>query len=151
MEDINRYMELVFRLALKGKGKVAPNPLVGAIVVKDGKILGRGSHLYFGAEHAEIAALKEAGKKCLGATLFCNLEPCVHFGKRPPCVPEIINAGIKKAVIAIEDPNPLNSGRGITALQKAGIEVFLGIGEERAKEINKEFIKEMREKECLPG
>ena len=140
MKDEDKYMELALRLAERGKKRVSPNPLVGVVIVKEGRIVGKGYHAYFGGEHAEIKALREAGKDSHGATLYINFEPCVHFGKTPPCVPEIIKAGIKKIVIAILDPNPLNSGRGIKALKKAGIEVSLGGESEKARELNKKFI-----------
>ncbi len=140
MTNNDKYMQLAIELARRGRGRVSPNPLVGAVLVKNGRIVGRGYHAYLGGEHAEIAALKKAGKNSRGATLFVNLEPCVHYGRTPPCVPEIIKAGIQKTVIGMIDPNQINSGRGIKALQEAGIEVCLGVKENECRELNKDFI-----------
>ena len=145
MQDDDKYMQLALKLAERGKGRVDPNPLVGTVILKDGKIVGKGYHAYFGGAHAEIKALREAGKDCRGAALYVNLEPCVHFGKTPPCVPKIVKAGIKKVVIGILDPNPLNSGRGIKALKKAGIEVTWGIEAEKARKLNEKFIRYIKE------
>ncbi len=115
-----KYMELALELALKGKGKVNPNPLVGAVVVKDDKIIGQGYHKFFGGPHAEVYALDEAGENAQGATLYVTLEPCSHFGKTPPCVEKIKKMKIKKCVVACLDPNPLVAGRGIKILKEAG-------------------------------
>ena len=120
-------MSLVLRIANRGEGKVDPNPLVGAVIVKNGKIIGKGYHQYFGGPHAEINAINSVRNpaQLKGATLYINLEPCVHFGKTPPCTPAIIQSGIKKVVIASQDPNPLVSGKGIRMLRHAGIKVEL--------------------------
>lgn len=135
------YMELALKLALKGKGKVNPNPLVGAVVVKNNKIIGQGYHKFFGGPHAEVYALDEAGENAKGATLYVTLEPCSHFGKTPPCVEKIKKMGIKKCVVSCLDPNPLVAGRGVKILREAGIEVEVGICKEKALEINKVFFK----------
>lgn len=136
-----KYMELALELAVKGKGQVNPNPLVGAVVVKDGKIIGRGYHKYYGGPHAEVYALDEAGEKSNGATLYVTLEPCSHHGKTPPCVDKIKKMKIKRCVIAVLDPNPLVAGRGKKILEEAGIEVVVGVLQEKALEINKVFFK----------
>lgn len=140
------YMKLALDLAKKGEGYVNPNPLVGAVIVKNGKIIGRGYHRKFGEEHAEVAALKEAGKEAEGATIYVTLEPCSHYGKTPPCAKKIIASAIKCCVIAMEDPNPLVAGRGIGMLREAGIEVEIGLCEKEAKELNRVFLKYIHSK-----
>jgi len=136
-----KYMHLALRLAKKGMGKTSPNPLVGAIVVKGRKILGQGYHRRAGEAHAEILALRQAGKKAFGATLYLNLEPCAHFGKTPPCTRAILQAGIQRVVAGMKDPNPLVSGRGIRQLRTAGIQVDMGILREECQELNSPFCK----------
>ncbi|MEK7172215.1 MAG: bifunctional diaminohydroxyphosphoribosylaminopyrimidine deaminase/5-amino-6-(5-phosphoribosylamino)uracil reductase RibD, partial [Patescibacteria group bacterium] len=137
-----RFMHRVMELAGRGQGFVSPNPLVGAVFVKNGKIISEGYHKKFGGDHAEIVAIKNAGKKSpAGGTLYINLEPCVHYGKTPPCAPKIIEVGIARVVIAAKDPNPLVSSHGITALRKAGIKVEVGCLEREAKALNEKFIK----------
>lgn len=136
-----KYMELALNLAIKGEGRVNPNPLVGAVVVKDNKIVGQGYHKFFGGPHAEVYALDEAGENAKGATIYVTLEPCSHQGKTPPCVEKIKKMGIKKCVVAILDPNPLVVGRGIKILEEAGIEVITGVLEQKAKKLNKVFFK----------
>ncbi len=141
MENTNiHYMKLVFSLALKGLGKVNPNPLVGAIIVKNGNIVGEGYHKYYGGPHAEVYALDMAGEKAKDATLYVNLEPCSHTGKTPPCVDKIIAMGIKKCIISVLDPNPLVRGKGIEKLKNAGVEVELGVLEEEGKKLNHVFL-----------
>ncbi|MBU4252835.1 MAG: bifunctional diaminohydroxyphosphoribosylaminopyrimidine deaminase/5-amino-6-(5-phosphoribosylamino)uracil reductase RibD [Candidatus Omnitrophica bacterium] len=135
------YMGLALKLALKAKGKTSPNPLVGALVVKAGKIIGRGFHAKAGFAHAEIVALDAAGKKAAGATLYVTLEPCAHTGRTPPCINRIIGSGIKEVVVGMIDPNPLNNGKGVTLLKQGNIKVKVGVLEERLKEINESFIK----------
>ncbi len=135
------FMKLCLRLAAKGKGFVSPNPLVGAIVVKNGKIIGKGYHPSFGAPHAEVFALQEAGEESNGATLYVNLEPCVHYGKTPPCTKAIIKAGIKRVVVGMKDPNPLVNGKGIEELREAGIEVKTGVLKEEAERLNEAYVK----------
>ena len=136
----------VFRLAGKAKGRTSPNPLVGAIIVKDDTIVGQGYHEKYGAAHAEIKALKEAGEKARGGTLYLNLEPCCHQGQTPPCTAEIISAGITRVVVATKDPNPLVNGRGIRELQKNKIEVKTGVLENAGKKFNEYFFKYIRTK-----
>jgi diaminohydroxyphosphoribosylaminopyrimidine deaminase/5-amino-6-(5-phosphoribosylamino)uracil reductase len=134
-------MDLALRLALKGYGTTSPNPLVGAVVVVNGRIIGRGEHHVAGGEHAEVIALKAAKRKAKGATLYVTLEPCCHYGKTPPCTDRIISAGIKRVVIAVQDPNPLVNGKGIKRLRNAGIKVVVGSREEVAKKVNEAFFK----------
>jgi diaminohydroxyphosphoribosylaminopyrimidine deaminase/5-amino-6-(5-phosphoribosylamino)uracil reductase len=135
------YMKLALRLAVKGAGHTSPNPLVGAIIVKDGKIVGKGYHRRFGGPHAEVYALREAKKNARGATLYVNLEPCSHYGKTPPCVDQLIRAGIARVVIANKDPNPLVNGEGIRKLRDAGVEVITGILEEESRTVNRFYFK----------
>lgn len=137
-------MSLAIRLAKLGWGKTSPNPMVGAVVVKDGKIVGRGYHKRAGGPHAEVIALEEAGEKSRGATLYVSLEPCVHFGKTPPCVEKIISSGIKRVVVPVVDPNPIVSGKGIKRLQENGIEVLLGVCAKPALTLNEVFFKWIR-------
>ncbi|ACL69755.1 bifunctional diaminohydroxyphosphoribosylaminopyrimidine deaminase/5-amino-6-(5-phosphoribosylamino)uracil reductase RibD [Halothermothrix orenii] len=135
------YMEKALTLARKGVGYTSPNPMVGAVVVRDDKIVGEGHHRYYGGPHAEVYALEEAGEKAFGSTLYVNLEPCSHYGKTPPCVFKIIESGVKRVVISMVDPNPRVSGKGIEMLKKAGIEVTVGVLEEKARNLNEVFIK----------
>lgn len=144
--DSLQYMDMALELAKRGKGHVNPNPMVGAVVVKDGEIVGRGWHKYFGGPHAEVYALDEAGERAEGATIYVTLEPCSHFGKTPPCVEKIKKFKIKKCVIACLDPNPLVAGRGKQILEEAGIEVVVGVREQEAKALNKVFMKYITEK-----
>jgi diaminohydroxyphosphoribosylaminopyrimidine deaminase/5-amino-6-(5-phosphoribosylamino)uracil reductase len=129
------------KLALKAKGATSPNPLVGALVMKNGRIISTGYHQKAGLPHAEVVALVNAGRKAKGACLYITLEPCAHFGRTPPCVNRIIESGVKKVIIGMVDPNPLNKGRGISVLEKHGIEVEVGFLEEELKKINQAFIK----------
>ena len=133
-------MTLALRLAAKGQGTTSPNPMVGALVVRQGKIIGRGFHLRPGTPHAEILALQQAGKGARGATLYVTLEPCCHLGKRtPPCVPEILRSGIRRVVMAMQDPNPSVKGKGAAALRRAGLSVTLRAARSEAEELNKAY------------
>ncbi len=136
-----KYMRLALVLAKKGEGLTSPNPAVGAVIVKNGRIVGRGYHKKCGLPHAEVNALNEAGDKAKGATLYVTLEPCNHFGRTPPCADAIIRAEIKRVVAAMKDPNPVNNGRGIRKLEKNGIETLCGVLEGEARALNKPFIK----------
>ena len=136
-------MRLALSLAKKGEGKVSPNPMVGAVLTKNGTMIAQGYHRYFGGPHAEVEAIEKARAKAKGATLHVSLEPCSHWGKTPPCTQKIIKAGIKKLIAATLDPNPLNSGRGIEELQKGGIETEVGILKEEAEKVNEAFFKFM--------
>lgn len=141
-DEDTHFMQEVIELAARGEGYTSPNPLVGAMVVKKGEVIGRGYHKYYGGPHAEVYALEEAGEKAEGAALYVNLEPCSHFGKTPPCSQKVIKSGIKRVVIAMEDPNPV-AGGGIKQLENAGIEVKTGVLEKEARELNEVFIKYM--------
>jgi diaminohydroxyphosphoribosylaminopyrimidine deaminase/5-amino-6-(5-phosphoribosylamino)uracil reductase len=130
----------------RGLGRTSPNPLVGAIVVSpDGVIVGQGYHHRAGGPHAEINALDEAGARACGATLYCTLEPCVHHGRTPPCVNRILEAGVTRVVAAIEDPNPLVSGRGFAFLREHGVDVEVGLGADASASLNQPFFTLMRE------
>ncbi len=135
------YMKRVLDLAKRGWGKTNPNPLVGALIVKNGEIVTEGYHEMPGGPHAEVAAFGNAGSSVMGGTLYVNLEPCSHYGRTPPCVERIIKEGISKVVIGMEDPNPKVSGRGIKLLQAAGIETVTGVLQQEAVKLNEIFIK----------
>lgn len=139
-----KYIALALELAEKGRGKVEPNPMVGAVLVKNGEIVGKGYHQVFGGPHAEVHAINEGGINCKGATLYVSMEPCAHYGKTAPCVNAIIDAGITKVVTTVIDPNPITSGRGMQKLKDAGIEVHLGVMESQAKRLNAPFFKLMQ-------
>src|SRR3989304_1532650 len=134
-----KYIALALELAEKGRGRVEPNPMVGAVLVKNGQIMGKGYHQAFGGAHAEIHAINEGGAHCKGATLYVSMEPCAHYGKTAPCVDAIITAGISKVVAAVVDPNLITSGKGIQKLKAAGIEVVVGIMEAQARRLNAPF------------
>ena len=135
------YMRLALNLAKKGIGKTSPNPVVGAVIVKDGRILGEGFHEFAGGNHAEINAIQQAGTRANGSTMYVTLEPCCHYGKTPPCTEAIKKAGIKEVIISMKDPNPKVAGKGIKELKKAKIKVDIGILENEAKEINEVYVK----------
>jgi diaminohydroxyphosphoribosylaminopyrimidine deaminase / 5-amino-6-(5-phosphoribosylamino)uracil reductase len=134
-----RFMEHALELARKGTGLASPNPMVGCILVREGQIVGEGFHQYAERDHAEIVALKSAGEKSRGSTMYVTLEPCNHTGRTGPCTEAIIAAGVQRVVAAMEDPNPVNSGRGFDRLRAAGIDVFTGVGEEEARNLNEAF------------
>jgi len=135
------FMRMALRLAQKGLGKTSPNPMVGAVVVKAGKVVGRGYHKEAGLKHAEIVALDTAGDHAKGATVYVTLEPCTHFGKTPPCVNALIERGVKRVVSAMKDPNPVNNGKAFRVLKARGIKVSCGLLEKEAKKLNEVFIK----------
>lgn len=139
--EAEKYMAEALKLALKAEGRTHPNPMVGAVIVSSGKIVGRGYHHKAGLPHAEPLAIKNAGKAAVGADLFVTLEPCDHYGKTPPCTDAIIKSGIKKVYVAMKDPNPINSGRGIARLRSSGIKVDLGIMGTEAQFINRAYVK----------
>ncbi len=145
--DDEHWMRKVLHLAEKGRGRTSPNPMVGAILVKKGEVVGEGYHAKAGEAHAEIIALDRAKKGARGATLYINLEPCTHYGKTPPCAPRVIEAGVKRVVIGMEDPNPLVRGKGIKALKKAGLDVRVGILEKECRRLNEAFCKYVSVKE----
>ncbi len=135
-----RYLREALRLAGRGRFRVAPNPRVGAVVVRDGEVIGRGYHHEVGGPHAEVLALEEAGSGARGATLFLNLEPCSHQGRTPPCADAVIAAGVRRVVACHADPNPIVSGRGFSRRRDAGIAVEVGALAESAVAINLPFL-----------
>jgi diaminohydroxyphosphoribosylaminopyrimidine deaminase / 5-amino-6-(5-phosphoribosylamino)uracil reductase len=139
-EDI-RFMQRAIQLSLKGYGHVNPNPLVGAVLVKDGKVIGEGYHERYGGPHAEINAFNHSSASAKGATLYVTLEPCNHFGKTPPCTERIINEGVSRVVVGITDPNPLVNNKGIDRLIQAGISTEVGPLEDEIRKINEVFCK----------
>ena len=138
-------MREAFDLARKGRALASPNPMVGAVLVRGGEVVGRGFHTYAGVQHAEVIALAQAGGKARGATLYLNLEPCSHQGRTPPCVDALIQAGVGRVVAPIEDPNPLVAGRGFRRLREAGIEVEMAASfAAEAGKLNEPFLHFMR-------
>jgi len=135
------YLEMAYGLAEKGRGRTSPNPLVGAVLVKDGAVVGHGFHEEAGKPHAEVIALRRAGRRARGATLYVTLEPCVHWGRTPPCVDALLAAGIRRAVISAVDPNPLVNGRGLRALRRHGVDVLVGLLAERNARLNEAYLK----------
>jgi diaminohydroxyphosphoribosylaminopyrimidine deaminase/5-amino-6-(5-phosphoribosylamino)uracil reductase len=135
-----KWMRIALDLATKARGQTSPNPLVGAVVVADGVLVGSGFHPKAGAPHAEVYALEDAGVLAQGATMYVTLEPCSHFGRTPPCADAVINAGIRRVVVAMTDPNPRVSGRGAARLRYAGIDVEVGLLEEEAQRLNASYI-----------
>lgn len=139
-------MKIALELAEKGRGFTSPNPMVGAVVVRDGNIVGKGFHEAAGKPHAEVNAIDDAGEKARGATIYVTLEPCNHTGRTPPCTQKIISAGLRKVVSAMKDPNPDVRGGGTALLRKRGIEVVEGVCEPEAMALNEAFVKFIREK-----
>lgn len=139
-KDYEKYMLMALELATKGWGKVSPNPMVGAVTVSGREIVGKGFHAGAGLPHAEVGALKSAGKKAKGALLVVNLEPCCHQGKTPACTELIIKSGIKKVVYGMKDPNSLVNGKGLTALRKAGVEVIGPVLKKECENLNRIFV-----------
>lgn len=140
------YMTRALELAALGEGRTNPNPLVGAVIVKEGRIIGEGYHEKCGEAHAEVNAVRNATESVVGSTMYVTLEPCSHTGKTPPCADLIIREKIKKVVIAVLDPNPLVCGRGVRKLEDAGIEVISGVLEEESRKQNEIFMKYILEK-----
>ncbi|MDQ7094938.1 bifunctional diaminohydroxyphosphoribosylaminopyrimidine deaminase/5-amino-6-(5-phosphoribosylamino)uracil reductase RibD [Desulfosporosinus sp. PR] len=138
-----QFMRKALELAGRARGRTSPNPIVGCVLVKNGQIIGEGYHQKAGTPHAEVHALKAAQDQAFGATAYVTLEPCSHFGRTPPCADALIRAGIQRVVIAMEDPNPLVSGRGIERLREAGIQVDVGILHHEAATLNEAFCKTM--------
>ena len=142
MTDIDVvFMRRALRLAEKGRGRTTPNPPVGALVVANGEVVGEGWHKGAGGAHAEVEALDAAGERARGATLYVTLEPCTHEGRTPACAPRVVDAGIARAVIATEDPNPAEQGAGIRALTRAGIETRTGVLDDDARQLIQGFAK----------
>jgi diaminohydroxyphosphoribosylaminopyrimidine deaminase/5-amino-6-(5-phosphoribosylamino)uracil reductase len=142
------HMTRALALAHRGVARAHPNPRVGCVIVKNGRVVGEGFHIYDERDHAEIVALKQAGTKAHGATLYVNLEPCCTTGRTGPCTKAIIAAGVKRVVAAMRDPNPAISGKGLAQLRCAGIEVVQGVRQEEARRLNEDFAKWIRT--CLP-
>ena len=140
------FLDSTLALAARGEGQVRPNPLVGAIVVQNGIVVGQGFHRYEGVKHAEMLALEEAGDRARGATVYVNLEPCCHRGngkRTPPCCAALIVAGVKRVVCCITDPNPRVNGKGVAALREAGISVTVGSRISAARILNAEYLRSM--------
>lgn len=144
MMNHEHYMRMALDLAFKGAGYVSPNPMVGAVVVKDGGVVGQGYHQAVGGPHAEVNAIDDAGDQAFEATLYVTLEPCNHQGRTPPCTQKIIDAGIRQVIVAMADPNPNVAGGGNVYLQSKGVDVTCGICEQEAVRLNESFIKYIR-------
>lgn len=142
MTTDEKFMWRCLQLSQRGKGHVSPNPMVGAVIVRDGKIIGEGYHRQYGGPHAEVHAFDSVADKSLiaGADLYVSLEPCSHFGKTPPCAHRVVREQVRRVVVAMIDPNPQVAGRGIALLREAGVEVVVGVLENEARAINKEFM-----------
>jgi diaminohydroxyphosphoribosylaminopyrimidine deaminase/5-amino-6-(5-phosphoribosylamino)uracil reductase len=140
----NDYMAIALELAARGAGRVSPNPMVGAVVVRDGRIVGKGYHQAVGGPHAEVHALDDAAEQAMGATLYVTLEPCNHHGRTPPCTEKILRSGIRRVVVAMADPNPDVRGGGNAFLRDHGLEVVCGIREAEARRLNEGFVKFVR-------
>jgi len=136
-----KYMRMALTLAARGRGRTSPNPMVGAVLVRNGQVVGQGYHERAGLPHAEVMAIKDAGPAARGSTLYVNLEPCCHTGRTGPCTEAIIEAGIGRVVAAMRDPNPLVAGRGLARLRAAGVEVTEGVLAGEAARLNEVFIK----------
>jgi len=135
------WMEMAYGLAEKARGRTSPNPLVGAVVVRDGTVVGSGFHEEPGRPHAEIIALGRAGTRARGATLYLTLEPCVHWGRTPPCIDTVLAAGLARVVVSAVDPNPLVDGRGVGRMKEAGLAVSAGLLAERNAALNEPYLK----------
>ncbi|MBT4485654.1 MAG: bifunctional diaminohydroxyphosphoribosylaminopyrimidine deaminase/5-amino-6-(5-phosphoribosylamino)uracil reductase RibD, partial [Candidatus Latescibacteria bacterium] len=135
------YMSLALSLAGKGRSTVSPNPMVGAVVVKNDTVAGQGYHNKTGDDHAEVIAIRNAGENARGATLYVTLEPCCHYGKTPPCVDTIIKSGIRRVVAAMPDENPAVCGGGCDRLREHKIETIVGVMEDRARKLNETYLK----------
>jgi diaminohydroxyphosphoribosylaminopyrimidine deaminase/5-amino-6-(5-phosphoribosylamino)uracil reductase len=140
------FMRIALEEAAKGLGRTSPNPVVGAVLVKGGRIIARGYHKKAGTAHAEVVALEAAGSKAKGADLYTTLEPCDHYGRTPPCSLAILEAGVRRVICASADPNPQVSGKGVARLRRAGVKVLTGVLKEEADTLNRPFFKIMRTK-----
>jgi diaminohydroxyphosphoribosylaminopyrimidine deaminase / 5-amino-6-(5-phosphoribosylamino)uracil reductase len=145
--DDEQWMKRALRLAKKGKGRTSPNPMVGAVLVKNGRVVGEGFHAKAGEAHAEIIALERAGRESRRSTLYITLEPCSHFGKTPPCAPALVEAGVKRVVMGMVDPNPLVRGKGMALLKRNGVVVHAGVLERECRRLNEAFCKFILKKE----
>lgn len=137
--DDRAYMRRALTLAARGRGLVSPNPAVGAVVVREGRIVGEGWHVYSRRDHAEVVALRQAGELARGADLYVTLEPCCHHGRTPPCVDAVLSAGVARVVVAVQDPNPLVAGRGLDRLRRSGVPVECGLMADDAVRLNPAF------------
>jgi diaminohydroxyphosphoribosylaminopyrimidine deaminase/5-amino-6-(5-phosphoribosylamino)uracil reductase len=137
-------MRRALALAARGLGETNPNPLVGCVVVKEGRVVGEGFHARAGGPHAEVVTLRRAGSRARGATLYVNLEPCAHHGRTPPCAPLVRDSGVARVVAAIRDPHPLVSGRGLALLRRAGVAVTTGVLADQAARLNERFLVSIR-------
>lgn len=141
MTELDRqFARAALDAAAQGLGQASPNPLVGTVVVRDGRIVGRGAHLYANRKHAEIVALEDAGERARGATVYVNLEPCSHFGRTPPCVDALIEARVSRVVASMQDPAPWVDGAGFERLRAAGIDVEVGVEREAAERLNERYL-----------
>jgi diaminohydroxyphosphoribosylaminopyrimidine deaminase/5-amino-6-(5-phosphoribosylamino)uracil reductase len=140
------FMKLALTLASRGRGKTSPNPMVGAVVVRNGKVVGTGCHRHLGGPHAEVIAIEEAGKLARGGVLFVNLEPCCHYGRTPPCVLRIVESGVKGVFASIVDPDPRVSGKGFRFLRQRKLNLNVGLLAEEATRLNEAYIKWVTEK-----
>ncbi len=143
LKDVH-YMQMALELAAQGRGYTAPNPMVGAVVVNCGAVVGKGYHQAAGTPHAEVNAIDAAGPEARGGTLYVTLEPCNHTGRTPPCTRKIVSAGIRRVVIGMRDPNPGVAGGGAEFLQRNGVQVSIGVGEAEAQTLNEVFVKYVR-------
>lgn len=139
-------MRVALRLARRAEGRTSPNPMVGAVVVKKGRVIGQGFHRAAGAPHAEIEALRQAGRHARGGTLYVTMEPCNHYGRTPPCSDAIIRTGIRHVVIGARDPNPITNGLGVAKLRQRGIRISRGVLTDEAQQLNQPFHKAMTAK-----
>jgi diaminohydroxyphosphoribosylaminopyrimidine deaminase/5-amino-6-(5-phosphoribosylamino)uracil reductase len=144
--DDESWMRRALALAEQGRGLTSPNPMVGAVVVRDGAAVGEGFHARAGGGHAEVVALSAAGERARGATLYVTLEPCTHHGRTPPCAPAVVAAGVRSVVVAIADPNPFVSGGGVDVLRAAGLEVRTGVLADAARAQNRVFLTALQER-----
>ena len=146
MRHDDAHMQRALALAARGRGRTSPNPMVGAVIVdEEGVVVGRGWHEAAGTPHAEVHALRDAGERARGATLYCTLEPCSHTGRTGPCAPLIVQAGVRRVVVATVDPNPIVAGRGLALLEAHGVEVTTGVLGAEAAALNRPFFTVMRE------
>jgi diaminohydroxyphosphoribosylaminopyrimidine deaminase/5-amino-6-(5-phosphoribosylamino)uracil reductase len=141
MLDKEKFMMMALKLAKRAEDKTYPNPMVGAVIVKNGKVIAKGYHRLAGSDHAEVDAIKNASENVRGAELYVTLEPCDHYGRTPPCTKAIIESGIKKVYIAMIDPNPMTKGKGTRRLRSAGIKVEVGVLEKEAEAFNGKYVK----------
>ena len=146
MQQEEDFMREALLLAANARGRTAPNPLVGAVIVREGRIVGAGWHRKAGTPHAEVHALAMAGDLAHGATVYVTLEPCSHHGRTGPCAEALVKAGVKRVVTAMLDPNPLVAGKGKAMLEAAGVEVTVGVLAEEARRLNEAYLKWVTEK-----